>query len=428
MNIGMNLSLWKTIDFISIKNGWVRFGTTIRRYWKYYIIIWLVLILILPLCGVGGARLTIYSIEPISGKFPLVAYLYTFLGIEYHVTAGVFYATMLTIALSFFPIGLFSWELNKSIVSIIFQIIYPIDREYIRLAERYDNLIREIIRIPMLVAFVIFAVLLATFVNFTLKEADDLFNYFINLLGGCFISAVFVVYGIIWWQYLRILNKKHKSKCKYFRQYLLSPQRTRINFKGTVGMLTFLAILGWFLFPFLFWSIDGFAAGMSNAMIKQSEYSKKRQLIVENDKIIDFLKSSDLWIPPSEGSIVKALNIYSFMYEKKKKDTSPAPEFMYYLFIVGLLAGFLSVGLPAACSLKESFGYRRTIKRLTINVVKTIMVTSVIQLLATQAFFINMSTIKGSSAAFLFIITYFLTQEAQETYEKERNTNDHGTM
>jgi len=341
----MNLSLWKTIDFISVKYGWVRFGTTIRTYWKYYIIIWLVLILILPLLGVGGARLTIYSIEPISGKFPLLAYLYTFLGIEYNVTAGVFYATVLTIALFFFPIGLFSWELNKSIVYIIFQIIYPIDCRYIRLDERYDNLIRKIIKIPELVSFVIFAILLATFMNFTLKEAGDLLNYFINLLGGCFILAVFIVYGIIWWHYLRILNKKQKSKCKYFRQYLLSPQRTRINFRGMVGMLTFLAILGWFLLPFLFWSFDGFAAGMSNAMIKQSDYSKKRQLIVENGKFIDFLKSSDLWIPPSEQSIVKTLNIYSFMYGKEKKDTSPAPEFMYYLFIVTVLAGFLSIGL-----------------------------------------------------------------------------------
>ncbi len=414
----MNLARWKTIDFRSIKNDWIRFGTTIRRYWKYYIIIWLVLIFILPLLGVGGARLMIYSIEPISREFPLVAYLYTFLGIEYHVTEGVFYATMLTVALTFIPIGLFSWELNKSIVSIIFQFFYPIDRRYIRLDERYDNLIREIIRIPMLIAFVIFAVLLVTFIKFTFKEAEDLFSYFINLLGITFISSVPVVYGVIWWQFLRILKRKTKSKNKYFRQYLLSPQRTRINFKGTIGMLTFFAILGWFLFPILFWAFDGFAAGMSNAMIKQSEYSKKRQLIVGNDKIIDFLNSSDLWIPPTEGSIVEALNIYSFMYDQKKKDTAPAPEFMYYLFICAILAGFLSIALPVVCSLKESFGYRKTIKRFIINVVKTIIVTSVLQLLATYAFFINISTIKGSSVAFLFIITYFLTQEAQETYEK----------
>lgn len=278
---------------------------------------------------------------------------------------------------------------------------------YVRIRNRYVNFLdKKLSKIHIVSIFIFLMICTFAIIDSGVmhKGLVDMIKYYGRLVLIC----VPVIFGITWTYYLLLLNKKGART--YLRSYLFSNDSLRSSFCSIVGAMVFLAALGWFFVPALIISIKWLEEAAAQFMVGYMGYAGKYNYLMAS-------VSSDLNGLPEILNPVKPENLSSHLSVLPDEWLAQydifLPLFQKNMFLVLTAISCISIGMPAVVHAAISAGKRKASKLVLVATIKSTLLVAALQFFVREAFFVDISSLGGMGAVFLFSVSFFLMQQSK---------------
>lgn len=395
-----------------VRDDWMRLLRRVRGYWGLFVLALFCLVSFLPLGGLASSLGSVDAMSEIAKMWPWEAYTYSVLAAHYEARRSLILAAVVIATLLMIPVGAILYETTRTLVEIAFQLFYSISPRYYRLARKCSAFEHKALQRALNIALGIY---LAIFVIVAVSRRSQFLdaNAAINLFGVSAVGAVALVFAVAWRARFKVLQSRTTRLPQYYRTYLFSTDSVVRSFKNVVDLLIFFAVLGWFLLPSVLGGVLNLPSRMASRLESGWQYSDRRELLTKNATFMKFLEHAGLWIPPSREELVWHLNPVPPLYDPVAQQLVGLELFMSYGLAVVTFVGMLSVAIPTLCVIHQDAGRRRVAERVTVNTLKTMAVSLFLQMMLAKAYMVDMAALVGFATVFMFLMTFFLTLEAQ---------------
>lgn len=402
---------------LSRKNQYVLKGPaneikkTIIFFWKWRKVYLILLFLFISIITFLAA-VTIYSYSS-NPQFVFSKCNYTLDSIKLIVAYKflLFFGAILFII--FFSIWIaMSWmvyPILKFPVNLLFSAFYQEETKFTKNYYKYNSFLKRKldpklnrILVPIIIAAFIYLIKKA----FWKYPASDVINEIIVI--------ILILIPIIWsfyWISVVLIYKKRKNK-KSFRLFLFSRPVILASFREIIIFMIWIAILVRIMIPLLWQTSYRIGTKCEKYLIEYHDYDIKWVLLVNDMTIKGNVKDlkKELPEPKQISSSIHPLSMIKVDFISSKKKLS---NILNQCFFIVMLGGLLSIGCPTIIGSILIKGMKKTLKNLTIVVLKTTLLALILQYFIYKAYFIDTSNIFGIGTLYLFLLNFFLTLESK---------------
>lgn len=239
-------------------------------------------------------------------------------------------------------------------------------------------------------------------------------NEIITCFLYCIICLALVFYSTYWSIVLYNRRKKHEELKKTIALELqhFSKQALRRNFGTIILYLILFAMLGWVLLPCLFFSINIVEDSAANLLLSNI-HTEANWNMIKNNGYHSQSPIYNITLLPAPSDMNEALS-FTHPFTPIDKAKSFLPFFQQTMFIVIVVLSFFEIGLPSIINFFLFKTKRAAYRSLIWATIKTVGVTTFLQLFISKLFFINTSLLVSFSTIFFFLISFFLMQQSTE--------------
>ena len=330
---------------------------------------------------------------------------------RYNLTLFIIFSLLIISVIIWCYFSILIYHINEIVTDGIFRLLFKLNRKIDKHNIRIKRVIFKGMRKNLAIVSFITTLFLFYYVfsNIYMKElsTESIIKYFRNAS----IFAAIVVYITTWYIYLYIRGKiKNKS---IYDNFLFSKHSIRTRFKGVIAIMIFFFLLGWVLFPMLFFGYRIIIDKSIENLLPEDEYKLQYSLIVEGSHIDIFKENSKKIIGlPLPENYKKSLSFVSISDTTILKNSlKPFQRVMFLILNIVMIGevGFLSV--------VNAFIHKRKRKALLAVFYATLKSSLLIIFLGIFikfAFFIDTSTQLGIGTFFIFLTSFFLMEQSKE--------------
>lgn len=303
------------------------------------------------------------------------------------------------------------WIVMRFLIDVGYQVIFPVNTSFLIMTRRYSKVIDPHIKkaLSLSLVFLLFVAL----VLFIYERTWDMSAVeTASLLGKTALFFVPIIFLVNWSLIIRLRYSlgKNKKPIERINRYLFSSSSMRRRFKSILDILCYLALLGWFIIPAYFLTIQTLTARSSLVIDNMFDYNG----LVKSLNGVSYEIKTEIFAPsgqiPQINQLTSFLDPFDNIASKQSYNIILKTLQPNFFFIV-TLGGVLSIGLHVVSALFFLNLYKQAVKKVLIVTLKTLLIVGVLQLVIKKAYFIDISEPIGIGALFNFLMAFYFSHD-----------------
>ncbi len=240
----------------------------------------------------------------------------------------------------------------------------------------------------------------------TKPDIPDMVHYFARVLQ--FVAVVLPL--LLWghWLSIRFRRKRRRG----LDWYLFSNTSIRRHFEGSIKILVLLALFGRVLLPGLFVSFQALGQSGAATLERYSHYREIRaELFVNGYEPVPSEVLPSLRFPEAER-LPESLELLPDITAPQAA-SALVRQLQHEMFLAATLYLLIAIGFPSIVRSLLFGEYRKSVKTVLSATVKSVALVLALELILQKVFFIDLGSVFGVTAAFFFVVSYFLMQDSR---------------